>query len=317
MILHRIKTRYLLVSLKGFVLFLIFLFSDLQAKHYETLFKLHLENPRSSIRGIDGVYVINLDIRPERWHRVEPILYYYGIAHTRFSAVFGWDFEREIVNQFCARHLRMGALGIMLSHLSIYHDALERGLKIIWVLEDDVEILRDPKVLTSLINEIDRLDPEWDVLYTDLDFINKDGSFTRNIALPEDKENTRVFPHSLEYYTYRENLSENIQLIRSRYDTTSMIMSERGMKKILDYFTTHDITWPYDIELHFVTGIRQYGIINPVATNAHFPYNFSDTGLGIKKYYEISDENVESIQRRLSLYEEMLNRWYEIFKECP
>lgn len=303
-----------LIPYKWLATLLIFLFSSLQGKPYETLFKLHHKIPRSSIKGIDGVYVINLDVRPEKWHRIEPILYYHGIDHVRFSAVFGIGFNLSTIKKFCARYFRPGALGCMLSHLSIYYDALQRGLKVIWVLEDDVKILRDPKVLTLIVDELNRLDPQWDILYTDLDFINSDGAYTRSLALPRDKKYPFSLP--LEYYTYRENLSENIQLIRSRYGTASMIVSERGMKKVLDHFTLYDdILWPFDIEIHFVPEIRQYGIIDPVVTNANFSFNFSDTTIENKlvNVYEIDDEHVKYIEDRITFFEKLYQDWETMF----
>ena len=133
----------------------------------------------------------------------------------------------------------------MLSHLSIYLDALQRNLKVIWVIEDDLIILRNPHVLTKLIKELEQLDPDWDVLYTDIYFVKKDGSYTRSLGFPIDKKYS--FPYPIDYYTYREDISKNIQLLRSRYATTSMIVSERGMKKALAHFTTYDdIVWPID-----------------------------------------------------------------------
>jgi GR25 family glycosyltransferase involved in LPS biosynthesis len=280
-----------------------------KAKPYQNLFKPIDAEPRSSIEGIDNVYVINLDVRPEKWHRVESILYYHGIDNNRFSAVFGWDFDIPTIKKYCAKHLRVGQLGCMLSHLSIYQDALDRGLKVIWVLEDDVEVMRNPKVLTKLIQELNEIDPEWDVLYTDLDFIKEDGTFVRSLAFPIDK--AHPFPHPLSYYTRRINVSQNIQMIRSRFGTASMIVSERGMKKALHYFTTNDdILWPYDIEFHYIPDIKQYGVINPVVTNGHFSYNFSDTGTcRLKKFYEIDDEHVQYLEERSDLFEGILRNW--------
>ena len=132
------------------IFLLMFISLHIEAKPYETLFKSIREKPRSSIRGINGVYVINLDIRPEKWHRLETILYYHGVDNTRFSAVCGMDFDLPIISNFCTRHLRPGALGVMLSHLSIYDDALKKDLKVIWIMEDDVVIFERSKTFDEL-----------------------------------------------------------------------------------------------------------------------------------------------------------------------
>lgn len=296
------------------IFLLMFISLHIEAKPYETLFKSIREKPRSSIRGINGVYVINLDIRPEKWHRLETILYYHGVDNTRFSAVCGMDFDLPIISNFCTRHLRPGALGVMLSHLSIYDDALKKDLKVIWIMEDDVVILRDPKLLTNFIQELNKIDPEWDILYTDLDFVKIDGTITRTLALPVDKKHP--FSHSLEFYEYRENVSQNIQLIRSRYGMTSMIVSDRGMKKVLEHFTNYDdILWPIDIEIHFIDGLRQYGIIDPVVTNGYFPFSFSDASWlqEASTFYEINDNNVERIVERVIFVRKLTENWNNLF----
>ena len=63
LLLHPIWTSFLII----------FYFLNLSSVPFQNLFTTHFENPRSSIPGIDGVYVINLDVRPERWHRPEPV----------------------------------------------------------------------------------------------------------------------------------------------------------------------------------------------------------------------------------------------------
>ncbi len=291
--------------------------TSLFCKPYENLFKLIDETPRSSIEGIDGIYVINLDVRPEKWHRLEPMLYYHGVDCIRFAAIFGWEFDVPTTLNYCTKHMRMGQVACMLSHLSIYQEALNQGLKVIWVMEDDSEFLRDPQVLTEIITELDEIDPEWDVLYTDLDFIKKDGTYVRSLAFPVDKADP--FPHPLSYYTYRKNISKNLQLLRSRYGTGSMIMSERGMKKAVDHFTTYDdILWPYDIEFHYIPTIRQYGIRNPVVINGHFSYNSSDTAARrIKNYYEIDEEHIQYLEERFTLLGEIVDHWLKYFRIDP
>lgn len=297
---------------KIFAVFVLFAL-PLSCKPYQNLFKPCKGEVRSSIQGIDGIYVINLDVRPERWHRLEPILFYHGIDAVRFSAVWGWDLDFFTIQEYCMKHLMIGQLGCMLSHLSVYSDALQRGLKVVWVMEDDVEIKRDPQILSEILEELDGIDPEWDVLYTDLDFCKADGTFVRSLALPWDKI-PPFPPHPLEHYTYRKTVSKNLQLIRARYGTASMILSERGMKKALDHFLTYeDILWPYDIEFHYIPGIRQYGIVDPVASNGHFSYNFSDAGKFPKDYYEISDDHVRFIEERRALFSVICENWLSFF----
>lgn len=48
----------------------------------------------------------------------------------------GWTY-------FC-HCLSRGAIGIVLSHLSILKDAYDRGFETIWVMEDDIDIIKNP-----------------------------------------------------------------------------------------------------------------------------------------------------------------------------
>ena len=67
-----------------------------------------------------------------------------------------------------------GTIGIVLSHLSVLQDALDSGYDTIWVMEDDIQIIRNPRKLSKLIAKLDALVGKngWDVLYTDQDSKN-------------------------------------------------------------------------------------------------------------------------------------------------
>jgi GR25 family glycosyltransferase involved in LPS biosynthesis len=131
------------------------------------------KNQKSSISGIDYIYLINLDQRPEKWEKSLGQLERYGITPHRFSAIYGWDLSIEAKNelgiQFAPRMLsdqwvltfpnklrghyeldflreelygstvfchwmRPGAIGCYLSHLSVLQDAYDSGYHTIWIL---------------------------------------------------------------------------------------------------------------------------------------------------------------------------------------
>lgn len=301
--------------MKLFSLCLLVLLRTIFGTDYSKLYKPHPDESKSSIRGIDAIYVINLDFRPERWHRIEPILHFHNIAASRFSAVFGWEFTEEQIKEFCTPALKPGQLGCMMSHLSIYKDAIDKDLEIIWILEDDFEVLRSPQALSELIEELNQIDPEWDILYTDLDFIDTNGQPMKSLASPDYKKEPLSFP--LSYYTYRENLSKNIQLIRQRFGTTSMVISKRGMHKIINHYQNYeDILSAIDIELHYIKDIKQYGAIDPIITNAHFCFNYSDCiSSNLFYFYEINNENKTFLQSLINKIVKLDSKWSEIWKE--
>ncbi len=160
------------------------------------------------MRNIDYIYIINLDQRPEKFEKCIAQLYPYGIYPYRFSAVNGWELSIETINDlgvkfepgmqgdfmgtsylprsnFKPHHEKIqnynqtyfchcmsrGAIGIVLSHLSILQDAYDSGYETIWVMEDDIEVIRDPHELSDLIERLDRKvgEDNWDILFTDRD----------------------------------------------------------------------------------------------------------------------------------------------------
>lgn len=155
-----------------------------------------------SFKSIDFIYMINLDERPEKFARSSINLQLYGINPYRFSAVNGWkipfaafehlgvvfpegtlqdtllgstyvqeDGEEYRSNEllkvngsayFCLGMSR-GAIGIVLSHLSILQDAYDEGYKTIWVMEDDIDVVDNPSQIPLLLQKLDLLDPDWDI----------------------------------------------------------------------------------------------------------------------------------------------------------
>jgi hypothetical protein len=158
-----------------------------------------------TMRNIDFIYTINLDKRPEKWQWTNQQLQPFGISPYRFSAVNGWELTLETINDlgvkfqqgmkggflgtsyldetfepihgmignegqtyFC-HCMSRGAIGCALSHLSIIKDALDSGYNTIWIMEDDIEIARDPRLLSDAITKLDYLvgKGNWDILFTD------------------------------------------------------------------------------------------------------------------------------------------------------
>lgn len=151
---------------------------------------------KSSIEEIDFIYLINLDLRPEKLQRSLDQLKPYSINPHRFSAVYGAGLSVETINNIgvkflpgmrggdCAvsfspkrngaleiklladdcvgrtfffRTMTPGAIGCTLSHLSVLQDAYDSGYQTIWIMEDDIAIKQDPHELSSLIKKLDAL----------------------------------------------------------------------------------------------------------------------------------------------------------------
>lgn len=228
----------------------------------------------SGLEPVDCLYVINLEERRERWARTYRACKLFGLNPSRFAAVNGWLLPKEALEELFFPHpprLRGGEVGCLLSHLSILTDAKERGFDIIWVVEDDIEFLGDPQLLAAILSELESLDPDWDILYTDVDFRCPDGSYLLSTGSDFRPEGS---PHDAKYFTERFILSEELMRIRGRFGTYSMIISKRGVEKILDYFRSRSLWTPIDVDIHYISGIREYSTRRNIVSN--IPLSSSD-----------------------------------------
>jgi len=251
--------------------------------------------------GIDFIYMINLDERPEKYERSMDALKPYGIFPYRFSAVNGWKLSFEALDNLGAmyepgtpegpiasvyRHvndkeymsfeimkepgisyychsLSRGAIGCLLSHLSVLQDAYDSGYNTIWIMEDDIRVVSDPCELSTLINVLDSLAPDWDVFFTDPETKNGDGNHVHCGGI-RPRPN---FPYQpLAYYANRNYLHPDIVKMGLRFGAYSMILRRSGIKKLLDYFKTYKLFFPYDMEYYFPPDIKLFSCTRDIVT---------------------------------------------------
>ena len=213
----------------------------------------------SGLELIDCIYVINLDERVEKWKLTQETLNHHGLNPSRFSAINGWKFSKLIKRELFGPYqvkLIGGQIGCLLSHLSVIQDAKKRGFSLVWIMEDDIDVLENPKALENLIWELSAHDPEWDILFTDQNCKDRQGNaitYVEVVARPDQPH----FP--LAYYRERIIINSQLEEIHQRAGLYSYIVSERGIRKILDYFS-HVYLWsPIDIDIFYIPGIKTYG----------------------------------------------------------
>ena len=255
--------------------FLIFFFQSLPAYLYRSeteivkhLRPIEISEHKSGIDLIDCIYVINLDIKPDRWKYAEHVFNKHGIKINRVNAVNGWLLSESTKKEICGpypvcRGPRAGGLGCLLSHLSALKDSLQRGYNCIWICEDDVEFIRDPKSIPHLLSKLNNIDPNWDIFYTDLTHKTEMGYILPFFVDP--RPDQEIFP--LSYYQENFLASDDIMRIRARHGTHSMVFSARGIQKVLEYYS-HVYFWgAYDIDIHYIPGLRQYCPVLDIAVN--------------------------------------------------
>ena len=269
----------------------------------ETYFKKAENKSNAHKMGdIDFIYMINLDPRSGKYERTMNAFRPYGINPYRFSAVNGWDLSfqaldelgiifddsmqsgpiatvyrhvggqeyvsheimKELGMTYYAHSLSRGAIGSLLSHLSVLQDAFDSGYNTIWVMEDDVRVVRSPYEILSLICSLDNVDPNWDVLFTDHEIKGANGPVPCTVIRPR----PLVQLQPLEYYLERRQVAQDIEKIGMRFGSASMVIRRSGMEKILDFFKTYKIYFPYDIDCFFVPDIHLYALNKDIVTNS-------------------------------------------------
>lgn len=257
-----------------------------------------------SMKNIDYIYMINLDQRPEKLRMSLGQLAPYGIYPHRFSAVNGWEMSLEEINDvgvkfsslmeggfmatsyhvngdgkpshemienfgqtYFVHCLPRGGIGCALSHLSILQDAYDSGYQTIWVMEDDIEVIRDPRMLSEMVQRLDQVvGPNgWDILFTDRDFRDAKGNYVPAYGAARRPD----IPLALCYndFSHRKEVSSEFIRIGARYGTASMIVRRSGMRKLLQYYKVHQIYLPYDMDLIYAKGIRCFCVAEDVVTN--------------------------------------------------
>lgn len=283
-----------------------FLFGDLE-KHLKSAPN---KSSKHSIRNIDFIYMINLDQRPEKWQTSSDQLASFWIYPYRFSAVNGWELSLEAINDvgvkfspgmeggfiatryplegsfqqsheviqnygqtYFAHCTARGTIGCWLSHISVLKDALDSGYETIWVMEDDILLVQDPRMVSDLVEKLDRLvgRGNWDILFTDRDIRSAD-----NYYVPAYGAAKRPDYGFCNDFALKRELSSEFRQIGSRFGTHSMIIRRSGIEKLWHFFKVHQMFLPIDMDLIYPAGIRLFTVLNDVVTNT--PNAPSDNG---------------------------------------
>lgn len=184
-----------------------------------------------------------------------------------FEGNFIW--EQELISTwgktYFSHCMSRGAIGIALSHISILNDAWDSGYETIWVMEDDVQVIQDPRQISDLIDKLDtQVGKEWDLLFTDQDIRDIHGNY-----IPASSCAKRPDFKSPNDFAKKEIISPQFRRIGARYGAHSMIIRRKGIKKLLQFFMAHQIFLPYDMEFTLPPDIQLYTVLEDVVSNFH------------------------------------------------
>ncbi len=268
------------MTLRHFFLLFALSLHALQADVQDYFKKVPDKSGFHQMKNIDFIYTINLDQRPEKFATCTKQLNVYGIYPCRFSAVNGWELSLETINDLGVKYapwmtngqwstwypiegdgkpqheivheigrtyfchcMARGPIGIVLSHLSVLQDAYDSGYETIWVMEDDIEIIRNPHILSNLIEQLDSLVGKegWDILFTDRDTKNNNGQYVPCTSYAWRPNFAPTDPYR---FGKTREVSADLRQIGARYGAYSMIVRRSGMKKLLHFFKKYDVFPP-------------------------------------------------------------------------
>jgi GR25 family glycosyltransferase involved in LPS biosynthesis len=189
------------------------------------------------------------------------------------------DFFHELIHKvgrtyFC-HCMSRGAIGICLSHLSVLQDAYDSGYQTIWVMEDDIQVMQNPHILSQLIQELDQTvgKNNWDILCTDQDTRDSNGNYVPCMGMARCPN---FHPKSLNQYYVNQKINRNFTLKGARFGAYSMIVRRSGMEKILNFMKKYKVFLPYDMTFNLPEGLKLYSVTTDVV--AHQLGAASDNG---------------------------------------
>ena len=196
-----------------------------------------------------------------------------GMEPGPIASVFRHEGEKEYISYeimkepgiaYYCHSLSRGAIGCLLSHLSILQDAYDSGYNTIWIMEDDIKVISNPHELSFFINVLNNYAPDWDVLFTDNEIKGGNGEPVPCTVI-RPRPLLKVEP--LDYYLKRTPIHPDITKIGMRFGSASMIINRSGIKKLLEFFKAYKLYFPYDIDNFLVPGINLYMCNRDIVTN--------------------------------------------------
>ncbi|XP_055383197.1 glycosyltransferase 25 family member-like [Condylostylus longicornis] len=139
--------------------------------------KEFVQYPEPNKLSFDHIYMINLNRRPERKHKMELQFREMGLIVERFEATDGREIKFDDLESMgvkilpnyedpiLRRKIKIGEIGCFLSHYKIWEKIIELGQKEVLIFEDDVRFFPFFRTKAFHLIEEARKTANWDILY--------------------------------------------------------------------------------------------------------------------------------------------------------
>ena len=192
---------------------------------------------------VNKILAVNLKNRPERMRYLKTHLKSCNIPLERIDAIVGSEFDEGYQKELAPNAkvaLSKGAIACFLSHKKGWQQILDEKLNVTWIVEDDARIKYPlAKHLDSLIEEIEKADPDWEMIYTVKSSVDHFYTVTEHTkALPHIEESAR---------TYDQPFTKNSIQCGPGTCTAGYLLSQKGARKLLQL--CEEIEYPLDVQV--------------------------------------------------------------------
>ncbi|MCM8533909.1 MAG: glycosyltransferase family 25 protein [Lentisphaeraceae bacterium] len=192
---------------------------------------------------VDKILAVNLKNRPERMRDLKSHLKSCNIPLERIDAVIGAEFDEGYQKELAPNAkvpLSKGAIACFLSHKKGWQQIVDEKLKVTWIIEDDARIKYPlAKHLDSLIEEIETIDPDWEMIYTVKSSVDHFYTVTEfNKVLPHIEKSSRI---------YDRPFTKNSIRCGPGTCMAGYILSQKGASKLLQL--CEEIEYPLDVQI--------------------------------------------------------------------
>ena len=192
---------------------------------------------------VDAALVINLSSRPQRMERIKKHTKGFSFPVIRVDAISGANFDDSYQRQFCPNArlmLSRGQVACFLSHKKCWQQIIDSNLQIAWILEDDAQInYFVARHIDAWLEEIERKDPEWELIYTSRSTSEYFYELTSYFGILPYVDETRR--------RYDKEFTKHSIIPGPNTQADGYLVSRKGAKKLLK--VCEEILYPVDIQI--------------------------------------------------------------------
>ncbi|MCI5051977.1 MAG: glycosyltransferase family 25 protein [Simkaniaceae bacterium] len=238
------------------ILIYIILFSSVYGDTIVNYLNTNYEHVKTNHSEIDALFVIG-EGNSDKTKSLISMLTNAEFPVNRFTPFTHKTLSPNCIKKFVSQNVSPQLIAQYLNHFSVYKYCLENKVKCPLIVDQSAMVKKDPRRLFEIKRELEKIDPNWDVLFTDVDYHNPRSG---KRIFPQISGPSGIIPN-------KRKLSDNISALKSRYCLTSYLISPRGMRKLLLAYKKWWPNLPYDQAFFQLPRLRTYTTNYDIITN--------------------------------------------------